>query len=175
MANSNSVVIDDTKLQAFFRKVNAPANFMPPILNSVGDTVVDLIKLGLRDSRTPYGQPFAPLKYRAGQPLLNTGVHIKNNISSRVESDSVVVGVGGDRRIIRTHLFGATIVPKNKKMLSWTLPGGARVFAKKVVIPRRVFLPIFGLPAAYQTEIKASVRATLESIIDSAGGGGETV
>lgn len=77
------------------------------------------------------------------------------------------VTVGSDRRYAAVQQFGATIRPKNKKFLVFTL-GGKKVFAKKVTIPARPFFPFSKAgemtPVAKQ-KIEAVVRAKIKAML----------
>lgn len=81
------------------------------------------------------------------RPLVGDGT-LMNQIHYHVTSDLLLVG--SNLEYAATHQFGATIKPKNKKMLSWKI-GGVSVFAKKVVIPARPFL---GISIADEAELQ---------------------
>lgn len=139
--------------------------------DSVGAGLKTLIDLGFKLSQDPWGQQWAPLKFRAlrrsddgkkisrtgrqqaganrtgkaGQPLRDTG-RLQRSITYRAESDGLTVGTNirakSGASIAAVHQFGATIRPKKGKFLVFPGPNGALIFAKKSVIPRRAFLPL---------------------------------
>lgn len=139
--------------------------------DSVGASLKTLIDLGFKMSRDPWGQQWAPLKFRAlrrsdnggkisrtgrrqasanasgrpGQPLRDTG-QLQRSITYRADTDGVTVGTNlrakNGASIPAVHQFGAVILPKKGKFLIFPGPNGNLIFAKKSVIPRRAFLPI---------------------------------
>ena len=80
------------------------------------------------------------------RPLVGQGI-LMQDIHYQVSGNLLLVG--SNMEYAATHQFGATIKPKNKKMLSWKI-GNVSVFAKKVVIPARPFL---GISVADKTEL----------------------
>lgn len=160
---------------------------------SVGAGLKTLIDLGFKMSRDPWGQQWAPLKFRAlrrsddggklsrtgrqqreanragkaGQPLRDTG-RMQRSITYKSEADGVTVGTNlrakSGASIPAVHQFGATILPKKGKFLIFPGPNGNLIFAKKVVIPRRAFLPLdksgaVALPPSWTAVIVARIRA----------------
>ncbi|MCQ9378803.1 phage virion morphogenesis protein [Methyloversatilis sp. XJ19-49] len=141
------------------------------LYDSVGAGLKTLIDLGFKFSRDPYGQQWAPLKFRglrrsddggkisrtgrrqaqanrsgrAGQPLRDTG-RLQRSITYQAAPDGVTVGTNlrakSGASIAAVHQFGAVILPKKGKYLIFPGPNGALIFAKKSVIPRRAFLPL---------------------------------
>lgn len=107
-------------------------------LSAFGRVVLNRIRLGFRAGRSPYGQAWAPLKLRAGQPLRDTGA-LQRSITMSATGNEVVIGT--NRVGARVHQFGATIVPVRAKVLAFPGPGGM-IFAKRVVVPARPFMPI---------------------------------
>lgn len=163
--------------------------------SSVGAGLKSLIDLGFKMSRDPWGKAWAPLKFRAprrsddggklsrtgrqqaganrtgkaGQPLRDTG-RLQRSITYRAESDGLTVGTNirakSGASIPAVHQFGATIRPKKGKFLVFPGPNGNLIFAKKVVIPRRAFLPLdqsgaVALPPSWSAAIIARIRAFL--------------
>lgn len=74
-----------------------------------------------------------------GQPLRHTG-RLNRSITSKTDADGVTVGT--NVIYARTHQFGNTITPKKAKRLVFPGPNGDLIFAKKVTIPARPFLPL---------------------------------
>src|SRR5207249_12102559 len=73
-------------------------------------------QLGFRESRDPYGVPWAPLKLRiGGKPLLHRG-RLRSSIT---KSDVTASGfrLGSNLIYARVHQYGATIRPKRAKAL----------------------------------------------------------
>lgn len=138
------------KVQARFTELGTNSPQVLRALDAFARVLRTRIQLGFRMSRSPWGQPWAPLNpnlTRKGQPLLNTR-RLYSSVGVRREADAVVVGTnlrtpGGDHSLGAVHNFGATIRPKKGKYLVWA-PQGSKglVFAEEVTIPARPFMPI---------------------------------
>lgn len=124
-------------------------------MSAIGFALAENVRLGFAMGRDPYGRPWAPLKSRGGQPLRNTG-GMMNGISHRAARDEVEVG--SSFKWAATHQFGATIRPVRARWLRFYV-GGAAVFAKKVEIPARPFLPLAGLPADWREDVLSTLAA----------------
>ncbi|MBP6096140.1 MAG: phage virion morphogenesis protein [Methyloversatilis sp.] len=141
------------------------------LYDSVGAGLKTLIDLGFKVSRDPYGKQWAPLKFRAlrrtdngakisrtgrqqaaansagrpGQPLRDTG-RLQRSITYKADAKGVTVGTNLRTKsgvsIPAVHQFGAVILPKKGKYLTFPGPNGKLIFAKRSVIPRRAFLPL---------------------------------
>jgi len=107
----------------------------------------------------------------AGQPLRDTGA-LQRSISSSATADHVAVGT--NLKYARIHQFGGVIRPKNKKMLAFPGPTGAIVFAKKVTIPARPYMPLrrasteVALPPAWSLLITNAIKAHLNKAVAAA-------
>lgn len=164
MAAGITVNVDDSKLEQKLQALEK-AN-LAPVFNAVGDTILNKIRLCFKLSRDPWGTPWAPLKFRAprrtndgkrlsktgrlqvaankagkpGQPLMNTR-QLRDSIVMKADATGVTIGSNLKPKA-PVHQFGRTIVPKTAKRLVFPGPTGALIFAKKVVIPARPFLPL---------------------------------
>lgn len=123
---------------AQLKAMQAAAQDTTPAFAAIGRVISNRIRLGFKAGRSPWGVPWAPLTSRVGQPLRNTGL-LQRSITSKPSKDSVEVGT--NRTGAPTQHFGATILPKKGKYLVFQI-GGRKVFAKKVTIPARPFMPI---------------------------------
>jgi phage gpG-like protein len=63
----------------------------------------------------------------------------KLNTNVTVGTSGIKARIGSPLKYAPVHEYGATITPKNAKMLVFEI-GGQKVFAKKVTIPARPFL-----------------------------------
>lgn len=134
-----------------------------------------------REGRSPYGEAWAPLKFRTSaggasqKPLADTGIMKGAATPIGVTADGFKVQVG--KTYASTHQFGATIVPKAAKALRFrgvtyvpSKRGGARrkytgwIFVKRVVIPPRPFAPTFGMPAELQTRFDEAASEFMREI-----------
>jgi phage gpG-like protein len=127
-------------------------NNLTPALDDIGDALVQNIQLNLGDGKTPWGEPFKPLKKprRRGSgigdiPLNDTRQHIYNAITHAVFGDSLSIGMINNAPIGEVHQFGSE--------------------AKG--IPARPFLPIHGnsviLPNDWENEVTSIISHYLEN------------
>jgi phage gpG-like protein len=76
---------------------------------------------------------------KAGKPLVDKGM-LRNSIVARATADGVEVGT--NLKYAKVHQFGATIVPKKAKRLVFPGPNGEFIFARRVTVPARPYMPI---------------------------------
>lgn len=184
--------IDDSRAVAKLELLAKAAANPQPVYETVGRVLVNRIRLGFKLGVDPWGQPWKPIKWRAprrgkggrltkvgkaqalanlagspGQPLVDTGI-LRSSISSRADRTGVTVGTNQMPRAA-VHQFGATIVPVKAKRLRFIGPSGQAIFAKKVVIPARPFLPIrkgsdtVALPPGWALEVVRAIKAHLKT------------
>jgi phage gpG-like protein len=94
------------------------------------------VRQGFARGVDPYGNPWAPLKLRAGGPLRDTGR--LSEFTVRLTSTGFVLTAGAD--YAAPHQYGAVILPKNGKWLTFQ-SGGRWYRLKKAVIPKRQMVP----------------------------------
>jgi phage virion morphogenesis protein len=127
-----------------------------PALEVVASSIKTNIKLGFRTGTAPDGARWRPLRHRSGQPLKDTGV-LANSITHRTTKTEAEIGTNVCYGIV--HQFGATVeagkpphktlcglMTKGSPYLRFKGQGGKDIFAKKVVIPPRPFMPQDTLP-----------------------------
>lgn len=138
------IEVDSSALSAALNKLNQRTSNMQPAMESIGAALVSDIQGGMNDSRTPWGDPYAPLKATrgkrvGGQPLMDTRQHIYERITHQADANSVVVGMLENEKIAITHQYGS----------------------EKLGIPARAFLPIRNdradLPSAWEAELVAAI------------------
>jgi phage gpG-like protein len=140
------------RLQSSLKKL-ASKDTPVRLANALGAAAITEVELEFRESRDPYGQPWAPLKLRAGgKPLFDTG-RLRSSFSAQQRFGGFTIGtnfIGA-----KAHQYGATIVPKRGKFLRFRGGrgrrtrgvggrfqfGGGFIFARSVTIPRRPILP----------------------------------
>lgn len=120
-------------------------------------------------STDPYGHPWEPLASRMGKPLLDTGAHLRGSLHAKVTAVGFEVSTPFIGAAV--HQYGATIRPRNVQVLAFTVRGAptgrsprgkrSRVFARKVTIPRRQYMPE-GDPGPRWTE--GMTRAAIEAL-----------
>jgi len=156
------IEVQDAPVREALSRLVAMGENPAPALHAIGRLFKEKTQRGFQTSTDPYGRPWAPLKVRSGQPLLDKG-HLLNSIDYQVEGNSVEIGTNNPHAL--THQKGATIVPtKPGGVLVFPGPDGKLIFAKKVTIPARMIFPTDGLPEDWSAEaldaIGDAMRAT---------------
>lgn len=162
MANIK-IDIDDGGLQRKLNALQAAATNKTPLYTAIGVALSSRIRLCFKLGIDPWGNPWAALKMRKGQPLRDTG-RLQRSITSRADGQGVTVGTNVTYAPVQQ--FGATIAPKKAKRLVFPGPSGKLIFAKKVVIPSRKFLPlrrdgVVELPPSWAAIVRGRIRAYL--------------
>lgn len=151
----------DSGVAARIRAMIAAAQNLEPLHERIGAALVSNVQLGFKNGVSPYGQQWAPLKIRQGQPLRDTG-RLRASIGQSADRTGVTVGTNVSYAAV--HQFGATIRPK-KPGGRLVFPGaGKMIFARQVTIPARPFMPLDGngatvLPDSYQRAVITRIRA----------------
>lgn len=161
--------IDDAPGEAKIRALEKALASPRPLYAAIGRVMVNRIRICFRMGVDPWGKPWQALKLRKGQPLRDTG-RLERSVSYTASDDDLLVGT--NVRYAPTHQFGATIVPKKAKRLVFKGPNGTVIFAKKVVVPARPFMPLrtYGgppaLPPAWSAAASKAIKYYLQSIAD---------
>lgn len=121
------------------------------LLTGIGSMGENQTRRRIESEKTsPDGVPWKP--NREGTPtLLRSGDHLHNSLAFEVGSG--LVRWGASWEYAHVHQYGATIVPKGAKPLSFT-SGGRRRYAKSVTIPAR---PFVGLSAENSAHVERLV------------------
>lgn len=135
---SIAIEVDDADVRAAFAKLAKAGEDQETYLNAIGAVLVSAIKLRFHTGSGVDGTPWAPV-LRGGVPLRNTGTHLMNTTSYRVDGKAVVVGVAP--RWAAIHHFGGTIRAKTAPWLVFKI-GNRWARKKEVTIPARPFLGI---------------------------------
>lgn len=88
------LTVDTTQLRALAAKVKRLGPHNPHIrhgLTIIGQNWVNRIKANFRRSVSPYGDAWAPIHHREGQPLIDTGA-LRDSIKSEVRGLQIVIG-----------------------------------------------------------------------------------
>lgn len=173
--NQTEIKVDDAAVRKALLELHKAAGDISPALNVVGRVVRERVRLGFKMGRSPYGQAWSPLKIRQGQPLRDTG-RLQESINYRVggSGDDQYVDVGtnygpleGGKTVAAVHQYGAVIKPKTAKFLRFMGANGF-IFAKRVVIPARPFLPIQGdqlvMPDSWNKSILAALKKHFDKV-----------
>lgn len=161
-------------VQGVFERLQRLGVDLHPFMRTLGRKLRTRVQLAFRSGRDPYGTPWRPLKFRSGQPLRDTG-QLANSIGFDADADSVTIGT--NVRTAPVHQFGATIeagkpphigldgkMTKGSPVLIFRAGGGV-IYAKRVVIPPRPFLPAQGLPDEWEGDIVERFNAMLDAAI----------
>lgn len=154
--------IDDKGVKAKLDKLDALSADLTPAYEVVGQVLIRRIDLCFKLGIDPWGTPWAKLRFRKGKPLRDKGT-LRASFSAKADATGVTVGT--KLKYAPTHQFGAEIVPKNGKFLVFPGPGGRKIFAKKVNVPARPFLPLrkgsqtLDLPPTWSVSVVQALRA----------------
>jgi phage virion morphogenesis protein len=163
--------ISDAGVKAKLAALDKATKDMQPVYATIGRVLVNRIRLCFKLGIDPWGNPWQALKFRKGQPLRDTG-RLNRSIVSKV--DAIGVTVGTNLIYAPVHQFGATIVPKNKPRLVFPGPNGNLIFAKKVTIPARPFMPLrrgvqaVALPPDWSVLVVRAIRSYLSKAVEKA-------
>ena len=146
------------------------ANILPLAQRALGESVTENTRLAFVDGASPYGERWAPLKLRSGQPLRDTG-RLANSITWDAED---ILRVGTNVCYASVHQFGATIKARPgdagsnscgpRKGASFLHFNG--IFAKQVTIPARPFLPDSrGLPEEWREDAEDAVTEEIREAL----------
>ena len=80
-------------------------------LHEIGTKFINRIRLGFRKSTDPYGKPWAHLRHRDGQPLLDTGTLLRS-IRFEVKNETMTIGSG--LHYAQYHQNGTGNIPARK-------------------------------------------------------------
>jgi phage virion morphogenesis protein len=140
-----------------------------PLMQDLGRAAKTQVQLGFRSGQAPDGSRWAPLRFRSGQPLRDTG-RLRNSIDYRASRDEVIVGTNVCYAIV--HQFGATIranparrgqrslcgyIHKGSPFLIFRASGGRVIRAREVTIPARPFFPEGHLPPRWERALLAVI------------------
>lgn len=196
---SIKISIDDDGLQRKLNALEAAATNKTPLYAAIGAALRTRILLCFKLGIDPWGTPWRAIRFRApagkkdakgkfkptkrgagqvqanssgsaGKPLVDSG---DLSASVSVKSDGQGVTVGTNKISAPVHQFGATIRPKTAKTLAFPGPNGMVVFAKKVTIPARPYLPlrrsgVVELPPVWAAIVRERIRAHLLNAVDKA-------
>jgi phage gpG-like protein len=173
MSNAISVDLDDAAGQAKVDKLLAKFGNLQPLHATIGRVLVNRIRQCFRLGVDPWGTPWLALKMRKGQPLRDTG-RLQRSVSATPDAQGVSVGTNVFYAPVQQ--FGATIVPVKAKRLVFKGPRGIVIFAKKVVVPPRRFMPLrrpgspVELPPSWSLDAANAVKAYMRNAAKAAEG-----
>ena len=155
------------------------------LMMSLAEEYKGFMTEGFQASRGPYGEKWAPLKFRSsangkGQlPLLNSGIMHNATTPVRITAEGFSVTVTA--AYASTHQYGAHIVAKKAKALAFPGPvtysqkkrntkgqfakksQAGMMFRKSVTIPARPFALTKGLPPKLSKQFQEATDEFLET------------
>lgn len=144
----------------------ASAKFLADTNRALGKEALSLVRMGFETSTDPYGKRWERLKTRAGRPLLNTG-----RLLSSVKMNSSAAGFQLSSGLIYAgvHNLGRVIRPRSAPFLVFKV-GNRLVFAKKVRIPQRRFIPSSQkLGGPWTNSLKRIAQQQVREVLRAAG------
>jgi phage gpG-like protein len=150
-----SIELDDRAVLAALAQLRDHARDLAPAFREIGSSLVDEIKLGFAEGRSPYGAPWKPLspatqaankgRRLGGQPLRDTGKLMGSITYRLLARQGVEVGTSDFQPKAATHQFGST-----------------NAWGRRIRVPARPYLPIQGgtavLPDAWRQQILETLR-----------------
>lgn len=139
------ITIEDQKVQAKIDELLAASGDVSPAMRSIGRSLTTRIRLGFTAGKAPAGVPWKPLKYRRGQPLLDTN-RLRASITANTGKD--FVDVGTNVKYAPFHQFGFGPVKAHQRLVKQAFgkplkfPVWANVKAHDGGVPARPFLPL---------------------------------
>lgn len=145
-------------VEARIRDMLDRAENMQPAFAAIGRVLKMRIDLCFKLGRSPWGEPWLPLKYRRGQPLIDTG-RLRRSVAPKAAPDYVTIGtnlvqaklqnfggkVSQEARTVqlqfrreRDGTIGNRFVPRNRTNFLQQATIGARSFT----VPARPYMPI---------------------------------
>jgi len=136
-------------------------NDLRPLMESVGTSLGYTTTRRLERGVAPDDVEW-PAKWDGTPSYLSDTGQLKSSIGFRVAGNTL--HIGSPIKYARIHQKGGTIRPVTAPALAFEGADGRMVFAKKVKIPRRQWLPSkrTGLPADEKRIIKATVKDFLK-------------
>lgn len=92
------------QMRAMFARLNASA--VPDLARLLGAEAVTQVQMGFRSSEDPNGQPWAPLAWRTGRPLLDTG-RLRSSFTANINRSGFEIGTNVGYSVY--HQYGARI------------------------------------------------------------------
>lgn len=127
----------------------ADERFRLELSKNLGEEARTQAMYGFEHSVDPYDRAWTPLSSRVGKPLLDTGTHLRSSIAAHPTSSGFTLSTAFIGAAV--HQYGAVIHAVRGRYLRFQVGGlrprghgrsrGNVVFAKRVRVPRRQFIP----------------------------------
>ena len=176
-----SLTIHDLAVQTALAKSSQIFTNTQPLHDAIGGELLKRVLLGFRNSQTPYGVPWAPLKNRNGKPLIDTR-RLERSISYESNADSISIGTNVIYAAVQN--FGYTFNRAARSQHAYFKQGkdgtiGNRFVKKhhsnfaqrvtigehKVTIPARQFFPDSTLPPDWQRAVLNVIQRHINQVV----------
>lgn len=137
-------------------------DFRQSLSASMATQARTLVSKCFETGKDPYGNAWAPLKLRHGQPLRDTG-RLGSTAAWEVEATPERFSLTNRMKQVQLMQNGGVIQPVTARMLRFVPRGSNRaVFAKRVVVPARPMVPVSGLPPAWAHAFESVVNKLID-------------
>lgn len=161
MAGLFKITVKDAKVKAKLQLL--AGTDLRGAFETIGRTLATKVRLCFKLGVDPWGTTWAPLKYRKGQPLRDTG-RLQRSITS--VADSKGVSIGTNTVYARAHQFGKSQPETRRITQAFGKPLKFPVFVNvpNPNVPARAFLPIrpdskvVTLPPAWSLDVVRALR-----------------
>lgn len=166
------LIVEDQGLQSALSTLVARVNNMTPVLQAIGDDIVERAKRRFETSSGPDGQPWQPnAAATLGMVAERIGKHASNvkkggglNAQGKraLANKKPLIGESGDlrRQIVSVASNSALVVSSAPVYAAIQQFGGKAGRGHKVTIPARPFLPVHIDGSLYPAE-QSAIQATL--------------
>lgn len=153
----------------------ATGSSLAPTMGKIARTLETRVRLGFRSGTSPYGEAWAPISYREGQPLRDTR-QLLGSITSDHGDDYATVGTNTEYAPVHQFGFaGMVFVPAHSRRITQAFgkkipPQTVQVTGhqRKMTVIARPFLPIrgdeFDLPPEWEQSVLAIITKDMEAI-----------
>jgi phage gpG-like protein len=130
------------------------------LVKRVAEEYASCAKARFAAGQDPYGFAYPPLKSRPGKPFVGRSIES--------EATNPIVSTNSFKVIVThpygfVHMLGMTIYPRVKPRLVFRIMG-TRIFAKKVRIPKREFVPMT-MPPLWDIKITRAIKAWMKELV----------
>lgn len=156
---------DFQKLKHWEELAKDAPGLLPVVSENLADETISLVRDGMNRGVDPYGRGYAPLKFRAGQPLQKTGGMLA--AWNRQHANRTSFKISNAKNYSGYHQHGtgiygkngAPITPKSKKSLRVPTGGGDLFFRSVKGTPKRMMVPDRrGIPGHWKRSYQAVVN-----------------
>lgn len=164
-------------IERFQRKLEL---FRRVAANGVKAEALKLVADGFKDSKDPYGNDWAPLTKRDGNPLIDTG-RLRASFHARegYSDGSTTITIGTNVQYAKYHQFG-TVIPAHERTMKRATTGykkgkfvkssykgygtTEKIAVKGGKIPARMMLPTNGESETWNVAIRETIEESFRRV-----------